>query len=106
MNMHSHKFPLSCRALEEIPDGMSGVYVFWWRAKGRCIYVGKGRSIKGRLQQHRHDSHNPTLAFWIQEFGKHLDVCYMPREESKITRLERRLIKAWRPEANRTHKPQ
>ena len=48
-------------------------------------------------------SHNEILKLWIQAFGDNLDVCYMAAESSKIDTLEKRLIKAWKPEANKQH---
>ena len=88
-----------------MPRNVSGVYAFWCRDNGKCIYVGqaKDRPIKKRLTEHWRDSHNDILKLWIRVFGRNLDVCYMSAESSKIDTLERRLIKAWKPEANIQH---
>ena len=48
-------------------------------------------------------SHNETLKLWIRAFGEYLDVCYTEVQPSKINRFERRLIRLWRPEANKQH---
>ena len=85
---------------------MTGVYVFWCRENNKCVYVGKAseRPIQARLREHWRRSHNETLRLWIQAFGDYLDICYVPVEHGRITRLERRLIRLWNPEANVQHK--
>ena len=88
-----------------MPRSISGVYAFWCRENEKCVYVGQAadQSIKERLRQHWCGSHSETLNLWIQAFGEHLDVCYMVVEPSKIDRLEKRLIRLWRPEVNVQH---
>ena len=91
--------------ISQMPRGIIGVYAFWCRDNGKCIYVGqaKDRPIRERLREHWRSSHNEILKLWIQAFGENLDVCYAATERNKIDTLERRLIKAWKPEANKQH---
>ena len=79
-----------------------GVYAFWCRTNGKCIYVGKARErpIRERLREHWNRSHNESLRLWLEAFGEILDVCYISVERGKIDALERRLIRMWNPEAN------
>ncbi len=95
----------SYHGLSRMPRSVSGVYAFWRRDTGKCIYVGQSqeRPIQRRLREHWRYSHNETLRLWIKSFGGNLDVCYMPVEKSKVTAFEKRLIKAWRPEANKQY---
>ena len=88
--------------IEMIPREIIGVYAFWCRDTGSCIYVGKAKDepVKERLAGHWRESHNETLRFWIREFGDNLDICYMSVEPNRIDKFEDRLIKTWRPEAN------
>lgn len=92
-------------ALSQVPSDGYGVYAFWCRDTGKCIYVGKAkdRPIRDRLRDHWRGSHNLILSLWIQVFGDNLDVCYKSADASKIDVLERRLIRAWSPEANIQH---
>lgn len=91
--------------ISRIPKSIVGVYAFWCRDNGKCIYVGKAkdRPLRDRLLEHWRDSHNEVLKLWIQAFGNTLDVCYTSAEKNKIDTFERRLIKAWKPEANKQH---
>lgn len=88
--------------IDHIPSHIRGVYAFWCRPTGKCIYVGKTekQTIKIRLMQHWLKSDNPNLKLWIQAFGKHLDICYLPVKDSKIDKMETRLIHVWHPEIN------
>ena len=98
--------PWSHRALEEVPQGIVGVYAFWCRGNGKCIYVGKAseQSIGHRLRQHWRRSHNRTLHLWIQAFGDQLDVCYASVDRQRIGTVERRLIRLLNPDANVQYK--
>lgn len=80
-----------------------GVYAVWCRENGKCIYVGKAkdRPIRERLKEHWRGSHNETLELWIRAFGEKLDLCFAAADKGRIDTLERRLIRALRPEANR-----
>lgn len=101
--MSREKFPLRRIHIESIADSHKGVYAFWCRVNGRCIYVGKAerQSIKDRLMQEWSNSHNKTLKRWIATFGEHLDICYLPvSRQNRIDRTETTLIKLWNPEAN------
>lgn len=91
--------------ISRIPKSIFGVYAFWCRDNKKCIYVGKAKNqpIRNRLKDHWRESHNKTLRLWIQAFGDNLDVCYTSTERRKIDTFERRLIKAWKPEANKQH---
>ena len=95
----------SYATISRIPRAIIGVYAFWRRDNGKCIYVGKAkdRPIRDRLGDHWRGSHNETLRLWIQAFGDNLDVCYTPTVRDKIDTYERRLIKAWKPEANKQY---
>ena len=48
------------------PDDEFGVYALW--SKTACIYVGKAekQSLRKRLLQHYHRSHNDKLSAWIK----------------------------------------
>jgi len=97
------KYPLRRQYIESIPDGVKGLYGFWCRETGRCIYVGKTeeQTIKERLLQEWKNSHNETLKLWIMAFGNHLDICYLPvNRKERIDRAETTLIQMWNPEAN------
>lgn len=97
------KLPLRLVNIESIPATLHGVYGFWCRTNGRCIYVGKAEKqpIKTRLRQEWANSHNPALKQWIAAFGEFLEVCYLPvKNRGKIDRMETMLIRAWSPEAN------
>jgi len=97
------KMALGRDNLDHIPPNIKGVYAFWYRVNGKCIYVGKAEKqpIKVRLRQEWCDSHNPRLKLWIRAFGKSLDICYLSVKDSKIDKLETRLIRMWRPETNK-----
>ncbi len=99
------KMKWSYRAIDEIPESLIGVYAFWYRDTEKCIYVGQAskQSIKHRLRVHWRGSHNEKLRLWIQAFREKIDICYASVELGKITRMERRLIKMWRPKANIQH---
>lgn len=90
------------RYFKQIPDEITGVYIIWYPPKVKFIYVGqaKDQSIQKRLLDHWNGSHNETLVRWIKILAKNLNVCYRPCEYPQIDRLERRLIKTWKPEAN------
>ena len=84
---------------------MKGVYGFWYRTTGRCLYIGQAKEqpIKNRLKQHWYRSHNAKLRQWIKAFGQHIEICYMPVNSAIMDKTEKRLIKALRPETNQTH---
>ena len=92
-------------AITQMPKCIIGVYAFWRHDNGKCIYVGKGKDdpIRERLLAHWRGSHNEELKHWIRAFGAHLDVCYMAVQYDRIDDLERRLIKALKPETNIQH---
>lgn len=94
--------PLRLHHIEDIPSKMKGVYAFWYRPNGRCIYVGKAekQSIKTRLKQQWLNSRNPDLKLWIDAFSKSLDICYLSVEDGKIGKVEKKLIQMWYPETN------
>lgn len=88
----------------EIPDDVIGIYSFWCR--GRCLYVGKAedQSIRVRVGQEYHDSHNDNLKLWIKLFPQYLEICYLTVPYDKIhdvDRLETKLIRLWNPETNK-----
>ena len=92
----------SYMGIAKIPKEISGVYAFWCRDNGKCIYVGKAedQTIRERLKQHWRGSHSEKLNLWMREFGSHLDICYMYVKTNRIARMESRLIRKWNPEAN------
>lgn len=91
--------------IANIPSNVRGVYAYWCRAHGRCIYLGKAekQSIRDRLMQEWRDPKNEKLKLWMQVFGKELDICYLHVRGSNIDRMERRLIKHFHPETNTIH---
>lgn len=108
------KKPLRLANIEDIPDNAVGVYGFWCRTTGRCIYIGKAekQSIQKRIKQEWKNSHNDGLKSWIKCFAKYLDVCYLSVSHGnlsvttsrRIDRLETRLIRMWNPETNLSKK--
>ena len=98
--------PWSYPSIQDVPGGMWGVYAFWCRDTGKCVYVGQAaeQQIRERLRDHWRGSHNRMLSLWIRAFGQHLSVCYAPVQKSRIDKLEQRLIRLWMPEANIRHK--
>ena len=88
--------------IDSIPSHTKGVYAFWCRTNGKCIYVGKAekQSIKDRLKQEWRNSHNANLKLWINEFGEFLDICYLPVKDGRIDKVETTLIRMWHPETN------
>ena len=91
--------------LEEVPRDLTGVYAFWYRRTGRCVYVGKAseQTVRERLRQHWRRSHNEALNLWMKAYGNLLDVGYAPVEKRRIRAVERRLIRRWKPETNIQH---
>lgn len=86
---------------------MVGLYGFWCRKNGRCIYIGKAKEqpIRERLLQHWKGSHNETLNLWIEAFGNYLDICYLPiSRQNIIDKMETELIRKWNPEADKSRR--
>ena len=104
---HRDSSPFSYLAIDGMPDWIIGVYAFWCRDTGKCIYVGKAfdAPIRERLLKHWRGSHNEILRLWIQVFGDDLIICYKEVDAALICRLENRLIRKWKPEANILNKP-
>ena len=91
---------------EQAPD-LAGVYAFWFRKNGRCVYIGKAeKNLKKRLDNHWNNvSSNNKLQLWIKAFGhSSLDFCYKAVSFERIDVLERRLIHIWQPAANEQYK--
>ncbi|WP_423908624.1 GIY-YIG nuclease family protein [Candidatus Spongiihabitans sp.] len=88
--------------IDSIPPHIKGVYGFWCRTNGKCVYVGKAekQSIKDRLTQHWRNSHNENLRLWIKAFGAFLDICYLSVKDNRIDKMETKLIQIWHPETN------
>lgn len=98
--------PFRLHNINSIPDNTVGIYGFWYRINGKCVYVGKAKNqpIKKRLKQHW-EKPNKKLQLWISVYGRFLDICYLPVECKKnIDKMEKRLIRAWHPEINKTNK--
>ena len=95
----------SYTAISHMPKSIYGVYAFWCRDIVKCIYVGqaKERPIQTRLSEHWRGSHNETLILWIKAFGNSLEIHYVSAERESIDALERNLIRALNPEANKQH---
>ena len=89
-----------------MPRDLIGVYGFWFRPTGKCIYVGKAseQTIRLRLRQHWNGRGSQKLLRWMEAYGEHLGLCYLQAAASRIPTLERRLIRRWQPEANVIHK--
>lgn len=88
--------------IDSIPSNIKGVYAYWCRTNGKCVYVGKAEKqpIKKRLTQEWLSPHNENLKSWINAFGNDLDICYLSVKNNKIDRVETRLIRMWNPETN------
>ena len=80
----------------------SGIYIFWSRSKGRCLYVGQTSCLRRRLLEHWSGSHNVRLSAWIRYFGSDLDFCYARVPEGAVSRAERLVISGLRPWFNQT----
>jgi len=105
MKKPRNKMPLRFHNIDHMPSNITGVYAFWCRVTGKCIYVGKAkeRPIQKRLKEHWRGSDIRNLQLWIQAFGQFLDICYLPVKYEKINQVEVRLIKMWHPEINVIH---
>lgn len=106
-NLNYKKVKFRYGSLREIPSSIMGVYVIWCRSTNLCIYVGqaKKQSIQKRLLDHWNDSHNDLLNDWVKAIDSYLEVCYKKCDTERIDCLEKRLIKKWKPEANKKHNP-
>ncbi len=80
----------------QIPDS-PGVYLFL-DAKGKVIYIGKGKSLKKRLQSHFASS-APKKSKSITERGRKLQL-YTTNSELVALLLEAELIKLFMPKSN------
>lgn len=98
----SDRVDLSYRAIELMPNGVIGVYAFWSKSTKRCIYIGKAKDqpIYRRLKAHLKESHNFRLRMWIKYRGADLQFCYAQVAENHVCRVEKWLIRQWRPDAN------
>ena len=87
--------------ISKIPYDARGVYSFWFG--NRCIYIGqaKNQRVRDRLLQHFKGSHNQILNLWINAYGGQLEFCCYLTKPHKINFLEKLLIRAWKPVANR-----
>lgn len=101
------KKPFGYAYIQSVPDDIKGVYGFWNRITGRCLYIGKSgpapkRSIKIRLMEHWHNCHNPALKEWITGASDLIEICYLEvkGDTIRIKRVEDRLIRYWHPETN------
>lgn len=97
------RYPIRRLHIENMPSNIKGIYIFWCRTKSRAIYVGqsKRQTLKKRIMQEWKNSHNEELKYWIQSFGKHLDICYFEvTKYNLIGRVEATLIHWFRPIAN------
>ena len=99
-------FKWSYTAWMTVPADIVGVYLFWYRPTGKCIYVGmaSNQPIRDRLRQHWRRSHNEGLRLWMRVFGDDLELCYAPISRRRVRTVERRLIRLLSPEANEQHK--
>ncbi len=99
----SSPLPLRPSYIGSIPNDAIGIYVFWYKYNGRCIYVGKteSQSIRERVQLEYENSSNPQLKEWIECFGDSLEICYYPSDNIRdIDELETKFIHLWNPETN------
>ncbi len=100
------KKPLRYSNIDSIPHDAIGIYGFWHKDNGRCIYIGKAEKqpIRERIRQEYDNSHNPSLKTWIKYFRNSLEICYLAVPCSKrhtVNKLETRLIRLWNPETNK-----
>ena len=103
-NQH-YKKSLRYYNIDDIPDDTIGIYGFWRKDNGRCIYIGqaKDQSIRTRVKQEYDKSHNSELREWIRLFGSYLEFCYLavPHDKMhKVDDLENKFIDLWNPETN------
>lgn len=98
------KIPCLLSHIQDLPDKV-GVYGFFQRGSGQCIYIGKTeqQGIRKRVKQHWVNSKSPVLGRWIKNFPERLEIAYVPIEFQKMHRvdsLETRLIRLWHPAGN------
>ncbi len=90
--------------ISHMPDDIKGVYGFWYRNTGKCLYIGRSNSIKKRLYEHWTNCHNPSLKSWLdyaqEEDENPIEICYLEVKHGNIKKLENRLIKQWHPATN------
>lgn len=100
------RYPFGYDAITRVPRDVRGVYAFWYKERGRCIYVGmtERQTIRTRLFQHWSGSHNETLRLWLSEFGDHIEFCWLQVPVSRVRGMERRLIDLWQPEADESRR--
>ncbi len=74
---HRATLPWSYGILTKLPKKAVGVYAFWHRRSGKCVYVGmaSAQPIKNRLRQHWNGSHNEALRLWMQAYQPVAEVC-------------------------------
>jgi len=96
--------PFRRHVIDRIPANARGGEGFWHRSK--CLYIGKAKDqpIKNRFKQHWNYSHNVELRRWIKAFDQHIQICYLPVDNAKINKMEKRLIQALLPETNQTNR--
>lgn len=92
--------------IKSIPISVTGVYAYWYRVTGKCIYIGKAvkQPIQKRLMHEWHNPPNKKLERWVRAFGEDLQFCYLEVKNSNISRMEERLIRKFHPETNTQHK--
>lgn len=98
----STRTDFSYQAIELMPRDVIGVYAFWSKSTERCIYVGRAKDqpIHKRLRSHFQQSHNRRLRGWITYLRADLQFCYAQVARNQVERVERWLIRQWRPDAN------
>ena len=104
--MNSKKILFRRINIDSIPGG-HGLYAFWNRNTGRCIYVGKAekQSVQTRLYQHWDNKKKDKLYLWLTGFTEQIDFCYrLMKNNALIDEMETQLIERWNPEANNRKK--
>ena len=91
---------------------IGGVYAFWTKPWTKPavgveyvpIYVGKTKDMHRRMKEHRDTRKGSTkkrtslYSYFTARIP--LFFCYYPTTTSRMDRMERRLIKRWKPNAN------
>ena len=86
--------------ISRVPDDEFGVYAIW--APRRCVYVGqaKRQSLRKRLKDHLHKSHNEELNVWIRSSVELSFTVELVENKEGIDRLERLRISQYSPLTN------
>ena len=93
--------PLRLSIVEDIEDGVHGIYGFWYDQT--CVYIGKAKDqpIKSRLIQHWRGSHNRQLRDWMDAEGQNIGFAYLEISDTDAVDChERYYIRRFQPMSN------